>query len=67
MVLKNPLGVPISLETLPGEGFTGIPPKPENPRGPSGPLWGLPISLCGPVAPWNYGHLVYGVHGETQI
>ena len=45
MVLRNPLGVPVSPQTLPGEGFTRISPKSENPAG--GPRVGLPIALCG--------------------
>ena len=57
MVPRNPLGVPISPQTLPGEGFTRISPKSENPWGPPGPLWGLPIALCGacllPLGCWG--------------
>ena len=36
---------------LPGRGFTGISPEPKKSRGSSGPLWGLPIALCGPYGP----------------
>ena len=53
MIPRNPLGVPISPTTLPGRGFTGISPKPENPWGPPGPLgdpgW-VPYSPF--VGPW---------------
>ena len=40
---RNPLGVAISPQSLPGEGFPRIFPKSENPVGPPGPLGGLPI------------------------
>ena len=55
MVPRNPLGVPISPQTLPGKGFTRIFPKPENPGGPPGPLGGFPIRPLWALLPF-VGH-----------
>ena len=50
MLPRNPLGVPISPQTLPGSGVTGISPNPKIPGGPLGPGVGCLLSLCGPLA-----------------
>ena len=63
MVPKNLLGAPISLQTLPENGFTRISPEPKKTWGPHGlpggkpvvPSWAA-IALCGPTccdhSPW---------------
>ena len=43
MVPRDPSGVPIYPQNLPGRGFTGIPPEPKKSRGAPGPLGGLPF------------------------
>ena len=45
---RSPLGVPIYLQSLPGQGFTRISPKPEMPGGPLGFCRGclLPFKDC---------------------
>ena len=49
MVPRNLLGAPIFPQTLPGEGFTGISPKPENLKGaPWAPVWDPYSPFVGP-------------------